>query len=152
MVRDPALPAVIHSSRVISDDNRASELLQSLPKEHRQAPHFPFSPPPQQLQLSSPHLGPRPSLGDFLPPPGPLEPLAGPSRSYSTSHGVEVEEEEDVLEEDRYQLAKGYFDMKEFDRVVWVLQGATGRRAKFLRVYSAYLVWRSFILPDYVRA
>ncbi|ORX34176.1 putative cell division control protein 23 [Kockovaella imperatae] len=120
----------------------ASELLQSLPKEFRQAPHLPFSPPPQpllQLASSPPSGGPRPSLGDFLPPPGPLEPLAGPSKGYTTSHGVDMEEEDDILEEDMFQLAKGYFDMKEFDRVVWVLKSANGRRAKFLRIYSAYL-------------
>lgn len=53
---------------------------------------------------------------------------------------MELEEEDDILEEDEYQLAKSYFDMKEFDRVVWLLKGSRGRRSRFLRIYSAYLV------------
>jgi anaphase-promoting complex subunit 8 len=51
-----------------------------------------------------------------------------------------VEEEEDMIDEDEFQLAKGYFDVKEFDRVVHVLRDAPGKRARFLRIYSAYLV------------
>ena len=90
--------------------------------------------------LSSPHLGPRQSIGDFLPSPGPIDSsLAGPSRS-KTIHGIELEEEEDVLEEDTFQLARSYFDMKEFDRVVYKLRHAMGSRARFLRIYAAYLV------------
>ena len=125
-------PLIIH---------RASELLLSLPRGHRQSPHLPFSPPPQQPILpSSPAPGPRPSLGDFLPAPGPLDPsIAGPSRA-RTAHGVEIEEEVDVLDEDAFQLAKSYFDMKEFDRVAWILKSAKGNRATFLRAYSSYLV------------
>jgi anaphase-promoting complex subunit 8 len=66
-------------------------------------------------------------------------PEAGPSRS-RTRHGVEYEEEVDQLEEDEYQLARTYFDLREFDRVTWVLRDAKGSRSRFLRVYSAYLV------------
>lgn len=84
-------------------------------------------------------------MGDFL-PPGALNdaaasemPEAGPSRS-RTRHGVEYEEELDQLEEDEFQLARTYFDLREFDRVVWMLRDARGSRARFLRVYSAYLV------------
>jgi anaphase-promoting complex subunit 8 len=132
-------PSAPHHRRLTP---RASELLSSIPKKDRSIPHLPFSPPPQmQDQLPpSPHLGPRPSLGDFLPPPGPVDSaLAGPSKA-RTAHGVEVEEEVDILEEDEFQLAKSYYDMKEFDRVVWLLQGAKGSRSRFLRIYSAYLV------------
>lgn len=53
---------------------------------------------------------------------------------------MDLEEEEDLLDEDEFQLGKSYFDMKEFDRVVWVLKESRGKRAKFLRIYSAYLV------------
>ena len=52
---------------------RATELLASLPKEYRVSPNLTFSPPVQTIQpppLSSP-VGPRPSIGDFLPSPGP---------------------------------------------------------------------------------
>lgn len=55
-------------------------------------------------------------------------------------HGIEIEEEENVIEEDEFQLARGYFDLKEYDRVAWVLRDAQGSRAKFLRYYSMYLV------------
>ncbi|ORY28646.1 cell division control protein 23 [Naematelia encephala] len=122
----------------------ASELLSSLAEDVRSAPHLPFSPPLQPHHMpttsASPGPGPRPSIGEFLPSPGPgaFGAVAGPSRSM-TSHGIEMEEEEDVLEEDEFQLARGYFDMKEFDRVVHTLQNAKGKRARFLRVYSAYL-------------
>ncbi|KAK6905483.1 hypothetical protein I203_106312 [Kwoniella mangroviensis CBS 8507] len=120
----------------------SSELLASLPKEYRQAPHLPFSPPPQPHTLfpNSPPNRPRPSIGDFLPSPGPgsFNAEAGPSRG-RTLHGIEAEEEEDILEEDEFQLARGYFDLKEYDRVAWVLKDAKGSRSKFLKYYSMYL-------------
>ncbi|WVR05711.1 hypothetical protein IAU60_002735 [Kwoniella sp. DSM 27419] len=120
----------------------ASEQLAALPKEYRQAPHLPFSPPPQPhiFPPQSPMNQPRPSLGDFLPSPGPgsFNAEAGPSRGRSM-HGIELEEEEDILEEDEFQLARGYFDLKEYDRVVWALRDAKGSRARFLRYYSTYL-------------
>ena len=50
--------------------------------------------------------------------------------------------EDDILDEDQFQLARNYFDMKEFDRVVFTLRQARGKRAVFLRTYSAYLVSR----------
>jgi anaphase-promoting complex subunit 8 len=126
-------------------------LLASLPKEYRLAPDLTFSPPVQTVQPPpfSPAGGPRPSIGDFLPSPGPgvFRPdgsisgnaVAGPSRA-RTNHGVPLEEEEDILDEDAFQLARSYFDIKEFDRVVHVLRNARGSRPRFLRIYSAYLV------------
>ncbi|KAK8865749.1 hypothetical protein IAR55_000896 [Kwoniella newhampshirensis] len=121
----------------------ASELLAALPREYRSAPHLPFSPPPQALSSlppQSPPTRPRPSIGDFLPSPGPgsFNAEAGPSRG-RTIHGIELEEEADVLEEDEFQLARGYFDLKEYDRVAWVLKDAKGSRSRFLKYYSMYL-------------
>ncbi|WVW82077.1 hypothetical protein I302_104082 [Kwoniella bestiolae CBS 10118] len=120
----------------------SSELLSALPKEYRQAPHLPFSPPPQPHTLppNSPPNRPRPSIGDFLPSPGlgSFNAEAGPSRG-RTIHGIEIEEEDDILEEDEFQLARGYFDLKEYDRVVYVLRDARGSRSKFLKYYSMYL-------------
>ena len=139
------------ASRYGSLTHRASELLMSIPKEYRTTLHIPFSPPPQVQAFppsspAGPSNGPRPSIGDFLPAPGPVDSvLAGSSRSV-TAHGVELEEEEDVLDEDIFQLAKSYYDMKEFDRVVFVLKGVNGKRAKFLRIYSAYLVRQSLLV------
>jgi hypothetical protein len=130
----------------VRTDDRASELLSSIPRQYRSTPHIPFSPPPQAHAQppSSPRYGPRPSIGDFLPPPGPVDDiLAGPSRA-RTGYGVEIEEEDDVLDEDEFQLAKSYYDMKEFDRVVWTLRDAQGKRARFLRIYSSYLVRPSY--------
>lgn len=68
-----------------------------------------------------------------------LEGEAGPSRA-RTKFGIEIEEEEDVLDEDTFQLAKTYFDIHEHDRVVAVLEGCRGPRARFLKIYSAFLV------------
>nr|ODO02581.1 anaphase-promoting complex subunit 8 [Cryptococcus depauperatus CBS 7855] len=121
----------------------ASELLMSLPREYRSS-NLAFSPPPQVAPLPprSPMTHhPRPSLGDFLPSPGPgafARGNGGPSRG-RTRHGLDIEEEEDVLEEDEFQLARGYFDLKEYDRVAWILRDALGGRARFLKYYSMYL-------------
>jgi anaphase-promoting complex subunit 8 len=65
--------------------------------------------------------------------------VAGPSR-LSGGYGIEREVEDDILEEDECQLARCYFDTKEFDRVVHTLKHAQGSRAVFLRIYSSYLV------------
>lgn len=65
--------------------------------------------------------------------------IAGPSRLRG-GYGFETESEDDILEEDEFQLARSYFDTKEFDRVVFTLKHARGKRAVFLRIYSAYLV------------
>lgn len=130
--------------------SRASELLNSIPREDRSMPHLPFSPPPQQafhLPTSPAEggVGPRPSIGEFMPSPGPgafdadSSMIAGPSRLRG-SYGYETDIEEDVLEEDEFQLARSYFDTKEFERVVYTLKHARGKRAVFLRTYSAYLV------------
>jgi anaphase-promoting complex subunit 8 len=130
-------------------DFRSSELLAALPKEIRQAPNIPFSPPPPPAASTFSPSRARPSIGDFLPSPDresfgfpdttPDQPEAGPSRS-RTRHGIEYEEETDPVEEDEFQLARTYFDLREFDRVAWVLKDAMGSRSRFLRVYSAYLV------------
>lgn len=126
---------------------RACELLSSLPRQHRTTPHLPFSPPPQETfpPASPPLNAPRPSIGEFLPSPGPgvFDPdnsIAGPSRLKGASYGVEMEMEDDILDEDEFQLARSYFDVKEFDRVVHTLKLARGKRAVFLRTYAAYLV------------
>lgn len=114
----------------------------SLPKEYRSTSNLVFSPPPQisSLPPRSPPGNARPSIGDFLPSPGPgAFAQAGPSHG-RTIHGIEIEEEDDVIEEDEFQLARGYFDLKEYDRVAWVLKDGQGNRAKFLRYYSMYLV------------
>jgi anaphase-promoting complex subunit 8 len=83
------------------------------------------------------------------PGPGAFDPdssmIAGPSRLRG-AYGFQAEVEDDILDEDEFQLARSYFDTKEFDRVVYTLKHARGKRAVFLRTYSAYLV--SF--PSYV--
>jgi anaphase-promoting complex subunit 8 len=97
-------------------------------------------------------MGPRPSLGEFIPSPGPgaFDPdssmIAGPSRL--RGYGFEVEAEDDILDEDEFQLARSYFDTKEFDRVVYTLKHARGKRAVFLRTYSAYLVSLSMLVIE----
>lgn len=63
---------------------------------------------------------------------------AGPSRS--GGRGEYEDEERDPLVQDRFDLARSYFDMKEFDRVAWVLRDMMGPKARFLRLYSQYLV------------
>ncbi|KAJ1929592.1 Anaphase-promoting complex subunit 8 [Tieghemiomyces parasiticus] len=40
---------------------------------------------------------------------------------------------------DRCLLARTYFDLKEFDRAAFVLQGCTDRRCRFLRLYARYM-------------
>lgn len=125
----------------------------ALPKEHRTAPYLPFSPPQQQagLSISTPPRGPRPSVAasEFMPSPPRFDRFdmdfsttnaeAGPSRA-RTRHGVDIEEEDDVLEEDEFQLAKSYFDIHELDRVVHTLKNARGARSRFLKFYASYLV------------
>lgn len=135
----------------------------SLPKEYRSAPYLPFSPPPQSTALvgGSPRVRARPSFGDLQASPAGFDSFdlgderpggmgggvgggmgesseAGPSRA-RTRHGIEIEEEDDVLEEDEFQLAKSYFDIHELDRVVHTLRAARGSRSRFLRNYAAYL-------------
>lgn len=98
----------------------------------------------------SPSQKQRPSIGEFLPSPGPGAfslsgdtsidiptgvniNLAGPS------HHPDALTEDQILEDDRFQLARGYFDLKEFDRVAFVLKTSTLPKARFLRLYSQYL-------------
>lgn len=138
-----------------TDMTRASELLSSLPKQYRTAPHLPFSPPQQQTFPPPSASNGRDSLAPYplSPSRGPINieemPVAGPSRERArTMHGVEMEEEEDVLEEDEWQLAKTYFDMKEFDRVVWTLREARGARDRFLKAYAGFLVGQRYLSDE----
>ncbi|KAF8933457.1 anaphase-promoting complex component apc8 [Dissophora ornata] len=41
---------------------------------------------------------------------------------------------------DTYLMAKTFFDLKEYDRCASVLEGCTGHKSRFLRLYSKYLV------------
>jgi hypothetical protein len=45
-----------------------------------------------------------------------------------------------MIEQDEFELARSYFELKELDRCAWVLRDATSPRARFLRVYATYLV------------
>lgn len=112
-------------------------------------PYLPFSPPLQQAGLppvipGSLRCYPRPSLAtelSFDASELSMDAGAGGSGEVArTRYGVEIEEEDDVLEEDTFQLAKTYYDIREHDRVVAVLQGCRGPRARFLKIYSAFLV------------
>lgn len=97
-------------------------------------------------------------MGEFLPSPGPgafrdtsliagdTNAAAGPSQA-RTRLGVSYYEDESHLDEDVFQLARGYFDLKEFERVRHTLKSATSPRAKFLRVYSSYLVSEQRLFP-----
>ncbi|KAI7815865.1 hypothetical protein BC939DRAFT_404660 [Gamsiella multidivaricata] len=46
----------------------------------------------------------------------------------------------DLTEFDAYLMAKTFFDLKEYDRCASVLEGCTGHKSRFLRLYSKYLV------------
>ncbi|KAG0018799.1 anaphase-promoting complex component apc8 [Entomortierella chlamydospora] len=46
----------------------------------------------------------------------------------------------DPSEFDTYLMAKTFFDLKEFDRCASILEGCTGHKSRFLRLYSKYLV------------
>ena len=41
---------------------------------------------------------------------------------------------------DKYTLGKAFFDLKEFDRAAFFLEGCTSQKAYFLYMYSRYLV------------
>lgn len=110
---------------VESADRRACELLSALPKEARTRPYLPFSPPAQQAGL--PPIRGRPSI------------MTEMSFESDVSLPHIEGEEDDVLDDDTFQLAKSYYDIKEHDRVVATLAGARSPRARFLRIYSAYL-------------
>ena len=45
-----------------------------------------------------------------------------------------------VKDFDRYTLGKTFFDLKEFDRAAFFLDGCTSHKAYFLYMYSRYLV------------
>ena len=44
------------------------------------------------------------------------------------------------MDQRRYKLARSYFDLREYDRVVMKLEGVKGSKAKFLRMYCRFLV------------
>ncbi|KAG0365452.1 anaphase-promoting complex component apc8 [Gamsiella multidivaricata] len=48
----------------------------------------------------------------------------------------------DLTEFDAYLMAKTFFDLKEYDRCASVLEGCTGHKSRFLRLYSKYLVMK----------
>lgn len=48
--------------------------------------------------------------------------------------------QEDARDLDAYTLAKSYFDLKEYDRAAYFLQGCKSQKAYFLYMYSRYLV------------
>ena len=55
--------------------------------------------------------------------------------------GIEVEEDEDSdQDDDALLLGRSYFDTREYRRAAHALQGASGRKATFLRFYATYLV------------
>ncbi len=99
---------------------RACELLSALPKEARVRPYLPFSPPAQQAGLP------------------PLRGRGSIMTEMSFESDVSIIDD-DELEEDTFQLAKSYYDIKEHDRVVATLAGAKSARSRFLRTYAAYL-------------
>ncbi|OAY30947.1 anaphase-promoting complex subunit 8 isoform X1 [Manihot esculenta] len=50
-----------------------------------------------------------------------------------------VMEEDEVVDNDFYLLAKSYFDCREYRRAAHVLRDQTGKKATFLRCYALYL-------------
>ncbi|KAJ1913382.1 Anaphase-promoting complex subunit 8 [Mycoemilia scoparia] len=51
----------------------------------------------------------------------------------------DIQKRQDMLEEDKYLLAKAYFDSREYERAAKCIEKCTGPRAWFLRIYSQYL-------------
>lgn len=49
-------------------------------------------------------------------------------------------EEDDLVDDDFYLLAKSYFDCREYKRAAHVLRDQVGRKSLFLRSYALYLV------------
>lgn len=45
-----------------------------------------------------------------------------------------------MLEQDEFELARAYFELKEMERCAWALRNSTSSRGRFLRVYASYLV------------
>ena len=55
--------------------------------------------------------------------------------------GTEPDDDEDSdQDDDALLLARSYFDTREYRRAAHALQGASGRKATFLRFYAIYLV------------
>lgn len=148
---------------------RAIELFSSLPEHIQSTPNIPFSPTPQPHELPastshafSPTSKTRPSIGEFIPSPGPGAfgytgelhlATGGDSRlalgsiaehegdaAGSAESVKRIAEEGEEADRRRYKLARSYFDMREYDRVILKLKGVKGTKAKFLRIYCQYLV------------
>lgn len=67
-------------------------------------------------------------------------PLVG--RSHASAMTAEYETpvfQETEIEQDRYMLAKAYFDTREYRRAAFMLRETPGKKAFFLRCYSLYL-------------
>ena len=126
----------------------AAELLQSVPASIPSA-----STEPPAIRTSTPNR-PRPSLPG-LPPNisiapaggGPSSPIAGahdisydfyPEARASTSS--KAMDPLDAQELDQYMMGKAYYDNKELDRAAKVLKSCRSNRARFLCLYSRYLV------------
>ena len=59
---------------------------------------------------------------------------------FSGSANVHEDEDDSESDEDVLLLAKSYFDVREYRRAAHALQGASGKKAFFLRCYATYLV------------
>lgn len=120
----------------------AAELLQSVPASSP----GPSTEPPA-IRTSTPNR-PRPSLPG-LPPNISIAPGGGPS---SPTHDISYDFEPaststskamdplDALELDQYIMGKAYYDNKELDRAAKALKECRSNRARFLCLYSRYLV------------
>ena len=53
---------------------------------------------------------------------------------------TDYSDEEFIKDFDKYTLGKTFFDLKEFDRAAFFLEGCTSPKAYFLYMYSRYLV------------
>ena len=75
-----------------------------------------------------------------MPPPSPAQPLS-PKPVKSKRHAPPSPPPPDDLDldVDRRLLSKSYFDMKELDRAAYALEGCTGKRAIFQRLYYTFL-------------
>lgn len=58
-----------------------------------------------------------------------------------TETGTEPDDDEDSdQDDDALLLARSYYDTREYRRAAHALQGASGKKATFLRFYATYLV------------
>jgi hypothetical protein len=76
---------------------------------------------------------------------GGFEPRARRVASERAETGTEPDDDEDSdQDDDALLLARSYFDTREYRRAAHALQGASGRKATFLRFYATYLVIKIF--------